>query len=69
MMKMKERNTQLKNALGAMPTKERAKEVVTKAIREIVTKHLDNIPDNNVLSAKNFISKNYDAKEKRHSER
>lgn len=28
-MKMKERNTQLKNALGAMPTKERAKEVVS----------------------------------------
>ena len=28
-MKMKERNTQLKNALGAIPTKERAKEVVS----------------------------------------
>ena len=28
-MKMKERNTQLKNALCAMPTKERAKEVVS----------------------------------------
>ena len=28
-MKMKERNAQLKNALCAMPTKERAKEVVS----------------------------------------
>lgn len=63
----KEFNQEPENVNQNKDIKERAKEVVTKAIREIVTKHLDNIPDNNVLSAKNFISKNYKNTDKKAS--
>lgn len=63
----KEFNQEPENVNQNKDIKERAKEVFTKVIREIVTKELDNNSDNNVLSAKNFISKNYKDTDKKTS--